>query len=104
MSLDHEWTKGSLHETQGPPNPPVDQPDLEVEEHLRKAHSDPGKEKDLGDQHRLIIPDVSVVLADSSEPRLQELKDIIKDERATSVPGPRLRKTVHNCPEEVGIY
>ena len=73
----------------------------EVEEYLSLTHNDPIRNTDLGNQPKLITPEEPVTAFDISEPRLQEVKTIVKEARAASAPGPNgiPYKVYKNCPK-----
>ena len=60
----------------------------EVEDHLRRTHSDPHRDEQLEDHPRLLQLDEPNEPFDESEPRLSEVRDVIKKARAASAPGP----------------
>lgn len=75
-------------------------PREEVQDHLRKTHNDPRREEELGD-FPLLVPDEPEAAFDMSEPKLQEVRNIIKRARAKSAPGPDQvpYKVYKNCPK-----
>ncbi|CAC5377735.1 unnamed protein product [Mytilus coruscus] len=71
----------------------LDCPKEEVEHYLRDTHSDPDRERDLIDQHRLISLDEPTLEFDMSEPKLHEVMSTLKKARAASAPGPNVFHT-----------
>ena len=72
----------------------------EVGEHLEKVHSDKHQNEELDDNDRLIHPEEPQEVFDMEEPRLEEVKDVVKRSRAGSAPGPNglPYKVYKNCP------
>ena len=66
----------------------LDCPRQEVEEHLRNTHSDDNRDLDLGDPITLLSLGPPTSVFDDAEPKLQEVKEIIRKARAGSAPGP----------------
>lgn len=60
----------------------------EVEEHLRKVHSDPRRVEDLDLEGRLCCPEEPTIPFDDGELKWQEVNDFIRKARGRSAPGP----------------
>lgn len=69
----------------------------EVEEHLRKVHSDPRREEELDLEGKLCCPEEPTISFDDGEPRWQEVSDF--KARGRSAPGPNgtLYRVYKNC-------
>jgi hypothetical protein len=76
-------------------------PKEEVEQHLKETYSDPGRDNSLGECKQLIQPEEPTVSFDESEPRWEEVKEIIKKARAGSAPGPNgiSYRVYKSCPK-----
>lgn len=74
-------------------------PKEEVEEHLRKVHSDPRREEELDMEGKLYSPEEPTISFDDREPRLQEVNDFLRKARGRSAPGPNgiSYKVYKNC-------
>ncbi|XP_069114421.1 uncharacterized protein [Argopecten irradians] len=72
----------------------------EVEEHLRKTHSDPRRAEDLAENTKIREVEEPTEAFDESEPKLSEVREIIKKARAGSAPGPNgvPYRVYKNCP------
>lgn len=69
----------------------------EVEEHLRKVHSDPRREEELDLGGKLCCPEEPTISFDDGEPRWQEVNDFIRRARGRSAPGPNGILYRKNC-------
>ncbi|XP_060086247.1 uncharacterized protein LOC132565620 [Ylistrum balloti] len=71
----------------------------EVEDHLRDMHSDPIRNENLPDYEKLIRPEEPEQPFDESEPKLKEVREVIRKARAGSSPGPNgvPYKVYKNC-------
>ena len=74
-----------------------------VEEHLEKVHSDPQRDEQLSEWSQLLKANDPEVEFDESEPKLKEVKDVIRKARAGSAPGPNgiTYRVYKNCPRLV---
>ncbi|XP_056314571.1 uncharacterized protein LOC130229674 [Danio aesculapii] len=74
----------------------------EVEDHLRQAHSDPRREKGLGEMEKLLKPTAPSILFRSEEPSWQEVNTFLRKARAKSAPGPNgIPYKVYKCCERL---
>ena len=60
----------------------------EVQEYIRSVHSDPEKQIPLGDCPRIEDEQPPTTQFDVSEPKLSEIRDVVKKARSSSAPGP----------------
>ncbi|XP_052256427.1 uncharacterized protein LOC127861786 [Dreissena polymorpha] len=69
--------------------------------YIKDMYSDSDRHKELGECDKLLTPDDPEHDFDCAEPRLQEVKDIVRKARASSAPGPnRVPYRVYkNCPK-----
>ncbi|XP_053391239.1 uncharacterized protein LOC128554051 [Mercenaria mercenaria] len=76
-------------------------PRQEVKDHLRNIHSDENRDQDLGDPDTLLSPEPPTTAFGDSEPKLQEIKDVIRKARSASAPGPNgiQYRVYKNCPK-----
>ena len=79
----------------------LDCPRHEVEDHLRKVHSDENRDQDLGDPDTLMSPrPPRSAVFDNAEPRLQQVKDIIRKARSGSAPDQEIQEIGQGGVEE----
>ena len=73
----------------------------EVQEYIRSVHSDPEKQIPLGDCPRIEDEQPPSIQFDVSEPKLSEIRDVVKKARSSSAPGPNgiPYKVYKMCPQ-----
>ena len=73
----------------------------EVQEYIRSVHSDPEKQIPLGDCPRTEDEEPTSTQFDVSEPKLSEIKDVVKKARSSTAPGPNgiPYKVYKMCPQ-----
>ncbi|XP_060603696.1 uncharacterized protein LOC132756599 [Ruditapes philippinarum] len=73
----------------------------EANKHIKEMYSDTNCLEELGSCEKLLEPDLPEFEFDSAEPRLQEIRDIVRKARASSAPGPNgvPYKVYKNCPK-----
>ena len=73
----------------------------EVQEYIRSVHSDPEKQIPLGDCPRIEDEQPPSIQFDLSEPKLSEIRDVVKKARSSSAPGPNgiPYKVYKMCPQ-----
>ncbi|XP_028310814.1 uncharacterized protein LOC114468234 [Gouania willdenowi] len=73
----------------------------EIDQHLKQMYSDPAREQELGECNILIDPPEPEVQYDTSELQLKEVRDVVRNARAGSAPGPSgtSYKVYKNCPK-----
>ena len=73
----------------------------EVQEHLRKIHSDERRERKLEECDKLVPPEEPKKQFDESELKFKEVHDVLNKTRATSAPGAHgiQYRVYKNCPK-----
>ncbi|XP_052218246.1 uncharacterized protein LOC127835860 [Dreissena polymorpha] len=73
----------------------------EANKYIKDMYSDSDRHKALGECDKLLTPDDPEHDFDCAEPRLQEVKDIVRKARASSAPGPNgvPYRVYKNCPK-----
>lgn len=73
----------------------------ELEAYLKTTHTDPNKDVELGECSLILNPNEPTIDFDISEPRFEEIKNVVRKARAGSAPGPSgiSYKVYKNCPK-----